>query len=110
MISDNPGTGPPAAAVVNASRISFTSDGASNCRATKKNLRTKLFLRRNEWVKHEEFVVVVTHEGEVTEGEVGLAELRMKVKTAIDNKIADLREEFSGLHAPPEAEYHSSRR
>lgn len=51
------------------------------------------FLRRNEWTRHEEFAVVVTREGKLAEGKTGLADLRMEINAAIDNKIADLRDE-----------------
>ena len=55
------------------------------------------FLKRNEINnRNEDFYVVVGPDGELTRGAQALEELRKEIQTAIDETIADLREEVDG--------------
>jgi hypothetical protein len=59
------------------------------------------FLKRNEINRHEDFYVVVGPEGELIGGAQALEELRKEIQTAIDDVIADLREEISNSAKNP---------
>lgn len=51
------------------------------------------FLRRHEVAEREDFCITVNRDGELVGGEQALIELRREIQEAIENQIADLRDD-----------------